>query len=175
MKPSDVLFSANVYSEKRKELILKLNSLPYDVTFTGCGYPPEWEVESTLYDFKKTGEYIRNAKIVIGDNQFPEDYGFVSNRLFESLAAGGALMLHQEVPGMEELIGFKDGEHYVKWTDFEDLKEKIRFYLSHDYERRKIADNGTKECRENHSFDKRVEELFDILKNKPLKSYEISV
>ncbi|MCP4648178.1 MAG: glycosyltransferase, partial [bacterium] len=108
------------------------------------------------------------------DNQFGDE-GFVSNRLFESLAAGGALMLHQEVPGMEELIGFKDGEHYVKWTDFDDLKEKIAYYLNHEDERQKIADAGTRECRENHSFDKRVEELFEILKTKPLKSYEISV
>ena len=54
--------------------------------------------------------------------------GYVSNRIFEALAAG-AFLLHQEVPGLDELLGLEDGVHYVAWTDFDDLHHKVQYWL----------------------------------------------
>lgn len=113
-----------------------------------------------LYDFA-TGKALYNqAKIAIGDNMYPAAVGFVSNRFFQALAAGGALLLHQKVPRLDDLTGIQDGVHYVAWENYSDLKTKLDFFLSHEDARRKIADAGTALVREKHSFEARVEQLF---------------
>lgn len=169
----DVLFMGNCYSQGRKDLANFLKSLPYNVKIYGTGYDEGISEGGTTYNFEENGNIIRSSKIVIGDSQFPDAEGFVSDRLFSSLAAGGAMLLHQTVAGMGELIGFQHGTHYVSWTDFEDLKEKLDDYLKDDY-RETIAKQGTEYCREYHSFDNRVEELMNVLKTIKTKKKTIS-
>lgn len=62
-------------------------------------------------------------------------------------------------------MGFKDGVHYVGWTDYADLGKKIAYWLDpkRDKMRRKIADAAQKFVRERHSFDARVRELVKLL------------
>ena len=52
----------------------------------------------------------------------------------------------------------------VWWHDFQELREKIYYYMKHEDERKAIADAGTIEVLENHSFDVRVMELLDELR-----------
>ena len=103
----------------------------------------------------------RRCKIAIGDNQYG-DKGFVSNRLFEALA-NGAFLLHQTIPGLEELTGLVDGVHYVSWGDYDDLRAQARTYLADDAARRRIAAAGEAFVRAHHSFDARVQELFTLI------------
>lgn len=159
----DVLFIGNGYSGKRLELGQYLSGLPYNVGLYGI-WPRTIKSHGTnLYDFDAGAKLYKAAKISIGDSQWPNAKGFVSNRLFQSLAAG-AFLLHQYFEGMEELLGLRDGEHLVVWTSLDDLRDKIDFYLKNDRERNRIASNGQKFVIENHSFDHRVKELFSALK-----------
>jgi len=103
----------------------------------------------------------RGAKISLGDSQWP-DSGFVSNRVFQALAAGGSALAHQRFRGMEDL-GLVDGETVIAWHSFGDLAERLRHYLSHEEDRARIASAGEQLALERHSFDRRVEELFDII------------
>ena len=57
-------------------------------------------------------------------------------RLFES-AALGAFQIVDDRPGVHEW--FRDGEHLVTFSDHDDLREKVRFYLAHEDERQRIA------------------------------------
>ena len=54
-------------------------------------------------------------------------------------------------------------EDFVYYTDLNDLNEKIAYYLSHEEERRQIAQNGRKKVREFHSFEQRFREIFAIV------------
>jgi hypothetical protein len=156
----DVVFLANCYSDKRRELGAMLRRLDgVDVGIYGRGWDdPDGEC---LYDFASGRALYQNATIAIGDNQWG-DKGFVSNRLFEALAAG-VLLLHQRVPGLDELTGLREGEHYIAWDDMDDLREKLGYWL--DGRRRSrldaIADAGRDFVHEHHSFDARVRELFE--------------
>ncbi len=155
----DVLFMGNAYSPARLELEAVLRQLGVDVGLYGFG----WQRASgnTFYRFDEGASLYRNCKIAIGDNQYG-DKGFVSNRLFEALA-NGAFLLHQRIPGLEELTGLVDGVHYVSWADYEDLRAKVRSYLKNDTQRQRIAAAGEAFVRERHSFDARVSELFETL------------
>lgn len=165
----DVLFMGNNYSDKRRELGDLLDSLEDKLGISVGVYGWGWQYGKgeTLYKFAESAALVKNAKIVIGDNQYPDSHGFVSNRLFETLANGGFL-LHQRVSGLEELTGITNGKHLVFWETMEDLPKAIAYWLSaaHSKERKAIAKAGQAFVREHHSFDVRVRELFEIMRDK---------
>lgn len=168
----DILFLGNGYSDKRQELVRQLRRYN-SVGVYGSGWPDA--AGECTYDFDTGAALYRRCLIAIGDNQFPDAEGFVSNRLFQALAAG-AFLLHQRVPGLEALTGLRDGEHYVGWDTFEEMHEKIAYYLdpAHKVERETIAAEGLAFVTERHSFRARVRELFrDLLplaKKKPRRN-----
>ena len=123
----------------------------------------------SLYDFALGRALYKNSKISVASNEFPNDYGFFSNRVFECLAAGGAILLQQRVPGLTELTGLTDGIHLIEWSDFDDLLDKISWWLDkkRDSARRKMAKIAREFVFECHSFDTRVKELFVGVDDKP--------
>lgn len=173
-----IVFQGTAYNDHRKRMGAMLRKLPYEVGIYGdwwdapLGEPfsrdldfvPAGAQGRTLYDFAFSTALYRNAKIAIGSNEFPNDYGFVSNRIFECLAAGNCLFLQQHVDGLEELTGITPNKHYIEWTDLADLRDKIEYWLDpkHASQRKRIAASGTKYVREFHSFDVRVRQLFGV-------------
>lgn len=159
----DVVFLANAYSKERLELghILQ-NMSGVNVGLYGGGW--RYSNKSTTYRFYEGATIYRNAKIALGDNQYPKERGFVSNRIFEALA-NGAFLMHQHIDGLEELTGLRDGVHYVEWTNNTDLQTSIRYWLDskHDADRKRIAENGKQFVRQYHSFDMRVQELLEVI------------
>lgn len=154
----DVVFLANCYSESRRELGQMLRSIDrVDVGLYGRGW--QWGNGDSTYQFALSAALCKNAKICVGDNQYGKR-GFVSNRVFETLAAGGFL-LHQTVPGLDELTGLQDGVHYVAWTDTDDLMSKVRYWLkpSNEARRQKIVETGRAFVQMHHSFQSRVKQL----------------
>lgn len=182
----DIIFLGNRYSDYREDLARAIKSLPFDVAIYGRGYVDgnsqpvmvngqELSLGESLYDYRKTGGLYRGAKIAVADNQYPEATAFASDRLFMILAAGGCMMMHQRVHQMEEYLGLVDGVHYVSFTDLDDLKAKTTYYLTHEEERQKIAEAGTRECRTNHTFKKRVQELVRLIEKLPSKTRKKTV
>lgn len=163
MPAHDVVFLANGYSEPRKQLGEMLRSMAgVNVGLYGQGW--QWGNGDTTYRFAEGASLYQRAKIAIGDNQYADQRGFVSNRLFEALASG-AFLLHQHVPGLEDLTGLQDGVHYASWSDAADLQHKIHYWLDkrRDAKRRAIAEAGREYVHTHHSFDARVRELFKLI------------
>lgn len=158
----DIVFLGNAYSEHRRKLGKLLKSLPYNVGLYGTG----WENGDgdCNYDFTYGEALYKNAKIAISDNEFTEAVGYLSNRPFQILAAGGAALYQQYVIDLEEFTGLQKG-HYVQWRDFDDLlfildidmKEENSIY------RETAAQLGLKFVREHHSYDVRVRELMALV------------
>jgi glycosyltransferase involved in cell wall biosynthesis len=170
-KRHDVVFLGNGYSKSRRGLAQFLNSLQR-VANVNIGMYGDWSTEirsyrSTLYDFDAGKETYMASKIAISDQQWPDAEGYVSNRLFQALAAGGCLVLQQWFEGMEEYLGLHDKIHLRVWRDLEELGELISYYADsrNEDERRLISIAGNKFMLKNHSFDVRVRELFDALQS----------
>lgn len=162
----DIIFLANGYSRPRIQLARLLRSSPYNVGIYGSWGKGVTPNGANLYNFDAGARLYKAAKISIGDNQWGNRaVGFVSNRLFQALGAGGALLLHQYVPGLDELLGLKDGEHYIVWHTTSDLREKLDYWLhpEHEGQRRRIADAGRDYAHMHLSFDARVRELMEIV------------
>jgi glycosyltransferase involved in cell wall biosynthesis len=161
----DIVFMGSAYSEKRHELARVLTDLPYKVHLVGTGWVnyPEHNAGNTTYQFEISNAIRRAAKIEVGDNQYERDTGFVSNRIFDCLAAGGAILLHQRIEQLGEFTGLEAGVHYIEWRDYDDLQSKIAYYLNpkHAAKRDKIVKCAYDYVKAQHSFSARVRQLFD--------------
>ena len=60
----------------------------------------------------------------------------------------------------------QDGKHCVVYKSFEDLCEKIDYYLSHEEERRKIVDQAREYVYNNHTYVSRAERVIKAIRLK---------
>lgn len=177
VKAHDVVFLGQNYNNYRREFgetLLSMVDEGVDVGIYGNYWvnptsPPQDSVAKTqciypdcTYDFLQGEALYKAAKITVANNPFPDALGFVSNRIFQALAAGGSLMLHQYVKGLDKLTGLKAGVHYIEWKTYDELKQWIRYFLdpAHETERQRIVEAAYREVQYNHSFDARVKQLF---------------
>ena len=176
VKAHDVVFLGQNYNNHRRafgDTLLSLTDEGIDIGIYGnywvnADSPPEIMAKAQYiypdctYDFLQGRALYQNAKLTVANNPFPDALGFVSNRLFEALAAGGSLMLHQYVKGLQDLTGLTPGVHFIEWKTYDELKQWIRYFLdpAHEAERRKIVEAAYRYVQQYHSFDARVRQLF---------------
>ena len=82
-------------------------------------------------------------------------------RCMDICGAGGLLSNYQE----DLYDVFVPGEDMIIYDSIDDLINKCKYYLSHDTERRQIAQNGFGKIEEKHTYDIRFEEIFNIVFN----------
>jgi spore maturation protein CgeB len=100
------------------------------------------------------------AKLLVNAMNFAEVRG-VNNTLFEA-AGCGAFQICDERPTLAEF--FKPDEEVVTFRDRAELVEKIRYYLSHEAERRKIAQAASARAHAEHTYQKRLSEMLRVAK-----------
>lgn len=162
MPSHDVVFLGNNYSDSRTALYEVLRGLNANVGIYGNGWP-QGEGETT-YDFAAGAALYRNAKVAISDAQWPDATGYLSNRSFEALAAG-VLVFQQRVDQIEELLGLRDGEHWVLYNTPDELPALVAKWLdpADADQREAIAAAGKAFVRHYHSWERRVAHLLDEL------------
>lgn len=104
---------------------------------------------------------INQSKIaVISTNVFNSP-----NMKFTEFTACGAFVLSDRPADFNEL-GFKDGEHLVFYKDLKDLKNKLLYYLKHNKEREKIAEQGMNFTRKYHNNTIRIQQFTEFVNGK---------
>lgn len=89
--------------------------------------------------------------------------GELNMRLFEAPSCGSLLLTERTKNGLNEL--FKDGEQLITYGPEDNLKDTIKYYLSHDEEREGIAEAGHKLVLEKHTYWHRVQTILETIKN----------
>lgn len=158
----DVVFLGNAYSEFKRKLGATIQALPYNVGIYGSGW--QGAQGDCNYDFTYGEALYKNAKIAISDNEFPDYTGYMSNRPFQILAAGGALCLQQRVKDMEKLTGLRVGHEVAEFNTLDDLPAVVDYWMRDpDNQRAQIAGQGQRFVMEHHSFDVRIAELMTMV------------
>ena len=80
-------------------------------------------------------------------------------RTFEAISCG-ALLITKRINNGQEFL-FQENVHYVAFSDYEELEQKVFYYLNHPEERLFIANNGLKLIKEKHSLEFRIQDLLD--------------
>lgn len=75
----------------------------------------------------------------------------------------GGFVLTNYQPEIEEY--FDIGKDIETFTSIEELKDKCRYYLTHEHERLSIAINGYKKIRDSFTYEHQLNEILSIVKN----------
>ena len=106
-------------------------------------------------------QIIRQSQIVVNPiidykDQQPNQ---VNVRTFETTGMG-TFLLTQHLPLLK--LYFTPGKEVVTFTNPQDLRRKVKYYLRHNIERKKIAQAGYRRAKKNHSFEIRLKQLFSL-------------
>lgn len=106
----------------------------------------------------KPGEWIDNFKSILGRRREQ-----IKARNFEIPGCGGFL-LTSNADNLRDY--YEDGKEIVIYNDINDLISKIKYYLKHEDERDEIALAGYKRTLKDHTYEKRFNEIFEIIRLK---------
>jgi glycosyltransferase involved in cell wall biosynthesis len=164
----DVIFQGNGHRRPNKcghravlyDTLIELRNEGIDVGIYGENGDDDRVTGNTFWHFDQTQALNKHAKLVVSDNEFCAS-GYTSKRFFDIMYMGGGMILHQQTPNFDELMGIKDGVHYVSWKDYPDLQKKIRYWLKPENQKRRkaIARNAKRVCMKKHTYPARMKEL----------------
>jgi spore maturation protein CgeB len=80
-------------------------------------------------------------------------------RLFETTGVG-SFLLTDNLPGIDEL--FEVGKEVETYDSIDECIDKIKYYLLNEEEREKVAKAGQIRTLKDHTYEKRIEKLFDL-------------
>ena len=103
---------------------------------------------------------LSSVKICINTHGDSMRYG-VNLRLFEC-AALGTFQIVDDRPGVAR--HFSVGEHLVTFSDHADLRDKARYYLAHEKERREMAAAAREHALAHHRVDQRLARALELLR-----------
>jgi hypothetical protein len=101
------------------------------------------------------GEILDNLRTLLA-NPRPQ----IKGRNFEIPGAGGFL-LTEHVDGLEEY--FVLNSEIAVFNGFDDLVDKVRYYLEHDSSREAIRIAGHQRALRDHTFENRFKEIFRMM------------
>ncbi|MDD6656543.1 MAG: DUF3880 domain-containing protein [Lachnospiraceae bacterium] len=81
-------------------------------------------------------------------------------RAMDIMGSGGFLLSNYQSDFLES---FEPGQDFVYYESLADLKEKIRYYLTHEEERCQIAKNGCRKVRTSHTIQQRIKEMWEYV------------
>ena len=153
-------------SARERELVLKTIGEKYSMRlYTGSELPEglaDKKIEVFGYaDYQTEVPLIfHNSKININITSKTITSG-IPQRIFDILSCGGFCLTNYQ-PEIAEY--FVDGEELVMYTDMADLLAKVEYYLSHEEERKQIAEKGRRKIEAEHCLKRRVEEMLAVIK-----------
>lgn len=84
-------------------------------------------------------------------------------RAFEIMGSGGFLLTNLQ---MDFLDFFEPNVDFVYYDSYEDLMEKVEYYLSHDRERQEIASNGYEKVKKYHTYKEKFDIILEVINSK---------
>jgi len=159
-----------------------------DVIFVGsyADYHSEWPWRREMNDllaqnyptferFPKPPDYqpIRGAelnelycstKVVAGDSiSLPGNKTYSTDRIFETTGRGG-FIIYPRIEFLEKIFG--DNLVFYETGNWQDMKDKIDYYLAHDEEREKLRRAAFEITKKNHTYTVRFKHLLEVINAK---------
>lgn len=134
-------YKVNVYSNSNVSDLLRIQY---------CGSVDYWSEMPKVFRMSKINLNFTIPNIKSG----------IPLRIWDVLGCGGFLLTNYQA---ELPYYFKEGEDLVCFDGVEDLREKVGYYLTHEGERRRIAENGYRKVKEGHNYIERIRTILGIV------------
>jgi spore maturation protein CgeB len=155
-KLHEVCFVGSRYGIREK-IVTGLQKAGVRVAAYGAGW------EGGRLDTQDVPRLFAQSKIVLGVGTigYCEDFYALKMRDFDGPMSGSCYVTHDN-PDLR--LVYKVGEELVTYRSVGDCVEKVRWYLSHEDERERIAQAGRAKALADHTWEQRFKELFDVLR-----------
>jgi predicted SAM-dependent methyltransferase len=107
-------------------------------------------------------EFYSQSKIVFGASDFKYEL-YTSNRIFVAMSCQRAYLTNK-FPGIERL--FRNKEHLLWFENYSEVMDIVDYYLKHDSERNRIAENAARIAHAKHTYKERLKNIFDIVEGR---------
>src|SRR5215472_4408272 len=155
-KLREVCFVGSRYGIREK-IVTGLRKAGVQVAAYGAGW------EGGRLDTQDVPRLFAQSKIVLGVGTigYCEDFYALKMRDFDGPMSGSCYVTHDN-PDLR--LVYKVGEEVVTYRSVGDCVEKVRWYLSHEDERERVAQAGRERALTGHTWEKRFNDLFDVLR-----------
>lgn len=157
----DISFVGQPHSNRR-ELVSHIEKKGYRVECFGNGWPNGFVDQERMISIFNRSKI--NLNFTANSTGAPAQ---IKGRFFEVTACGGFL-LSEYAKNLEDY--FEIGKELEVFDGKEELIEKISRYLENDNERERIADAGYKRTVRDHTYAKRLDDLFRSMGYKEIKT-----
>ena len=161
---NQILFVGNSRKIHRK-IIKDILPSEFDVSIYGSlwqGLVHDKYIKGDHIPNHQLHKYYRSADILLNDHwDDMREKGFISNRLFDALAAG-AFVISDEIEGLNELFD----NSIVTYSNKEELKDKVKSFLNNPEKRESMSQRGKDIVRKHHTFKARALQIHNILLEK---------
>jgi len=151
----DIAWVGSVHGDlyRTRRRLLSLLSACYKMNDWQRSYP-----ENEIHDV------YRRAKVAvnIGRDDYPQDANL---RCFEVMASGAVLLT--SLPTELELIGFKNGVHFMGYSNERELFQLVDGLLADEARRRQITAAARTTVMRDHTYDARAQAILRVIENGP--------
>jgi spore maturation protein CgeB len=156
----DVGFIGKKYGIREKVVNKLLNS-----GINAKAHGPGWH--DGKLPLEKNNEFFNQCKIVLGIGTIGYCTDFFNPKLRDFDAPmSGSLYITNRTPELKEL--FDEGENIELFDTLDELVEKVKFYLNNENARLDIEKKALKHSMDNHTYEKRIQTLFENLSDELL-------
>ena len=140
----------NLLSQKYQVDLYTYDKTPELPKVRNRGTAEVMEEASIIYRCSKINLNISLRSILTG----------IPLRSFEIMGNGGFLLSNFQQDYLEYFV---EGEDYDYYVDYEDMGRKVEYYLTHEKERREIAQNGYRKVKQQHTYKNRVDTIVEVI------------
>lgn len=152
----------------RRDMIIQISErYKKDFTVFGDLYWERFITQSPVSPnacyYDNLSSYYQSSKINLNINRVHIHTSF-TQRHFDTKVCGAFLLTEKRKMNSKFFKTEGPDQEIVEFTSLEDCKNKIDYYLTHEDERIKIAMNGMERILNNHTYENRFNELFEVVK-----------
>lgn len=161
-------FLARKIAFKERSLIMKRLNDELGYNFDIKLYTPDKNAVNNLTEITNMGpvDYYNEMPFVFNNSRINLNISLrsiqtgIPLRAMDIMGAGGFLMSNWQADFFDL---FTPGEDLVLFESHDDLISKCHYYLTHEKEREQIAANGYCKVKENHTYEIRFRQIFEIV------------
>ena len=161
-------FLARKIAFKERSLIMKRLNDELGYNFDIKLYTPDKNAVNNLTEITNMGpvDYYNEMPFVFNNSRINLNISLrsiqtgIPLRAMDIMGAGGFLMSNWQADFFDFFI---PGEDLMLFESHDDLISKCHYYLTHEKEREQIAANGYGKVKENHTYEIRFRQIFEIV------------